>query len=97
MDGQMIKIPLKLDSNNASALYILLDIALRSLSNEKGALESIQKGETKSELTPEKIKELLDHVELLVEEGKKLAIEVGAIVDELEPDEPEFQPFIKSP
>ena len=94
----MRTIPLKLDANKASALYLLIDIALSSLSAEKIALESIQKGEQQSELTPEKVKELIEHVEVLSAEGKSLAIETGAIVDELdEDDETEFQPFIKTP
>lgn len=93
----MISIHLKLDANKASALYLLIDIALSSLNAEKLALESIQKGEQQSELTPEKVKELIEHVDVLTKEGKEMSIEVGAIVDELGDDEEEFQPFIKSP
>lgn len=95
----MSSIPLKLDASKASALYLLIDIALSSLRAEKIALENIQNGEQKSELTLEKVKELIEHVDVLIEEGKLLAIEAGAIVDELTDDDdgPEFQPFIKSP
>lgn len=93
----MRTIPLKLDSDKASALYLLIDIALRSLSLEKGTLESIQKGEQQSELTAEKVTELLEHVDELSEEGKKLALEIGALVDELDDSDEPFIPVIKSP
>ena len=92
----MRTIPIKLDVNKASALYLLIDIALRSLSAEKLALENIQKGEQQSEYDPIKIGELLEHVDQLSEEGKKLSLEIGALVDELEDDDEPFIPVIKT-
>lgn len=91
----MRTIPIKLDADKASALFLLIDIALRSLSAEKIALGNLQATPT-TEMPIEKSKELLEHLDLLFEEGKKLSIEIGALVDELGEDDEPFIPVIKT-
>lgn len=94
----MRTLPLNVDADKASALFLLIDIALRSLSAEKDALEDMKiTPDAREELSKEKINELIEHVNVLSEAGKELSIEVGAIVDELGDDEKEFIPVVKSP
>lgn len=94
----MRTIPLQLDADKASALYILVDIAIRSLSAEKETLQAIENKQLSSDIPPEEIPQLKDKLDILITEAKDLSLEIGALVDEIAPDEEDhFEPVIRTP
>ena len=88
----MKTIPLNLDLQTASALYILLDTSIASLSAEKIAVEELK---TKQQEKPSKedLEELSNHLDAIIESGKELASDVAEIIEMFGDEKPEFKPF----
>ena len=86
-------IPLNLDLQSASALYILIDNAVNSLSAEQDVIAALKLDPTKTNLTMDELNELGESIDSVIESGKQLSLDVGAIIDELDDDE-DFKPFV---
>jgi hypothetical protein len=92
----MRTIPLNLEEHSASALYILLDTALSSLTKEQAAVEALkQLPQDKRNITDAELLEMENSLASVLDTGKIIISDVAAIIDELD-KEPEFKPFIKS-
>ena len=94
MDG---KIALNLDEQEASALYMLLDTALSSLIAQQAALgfminKQIPVSEEFKNLDLDELSRSLD---VLIKDGKNLAVSTGTLVLEFDKAKKPFEPFVK--
>ena len=94
MDG---KIALNLDEQEASALYMLLDTALSSLIAQQAALgfminKQIPVSEEFKNLDLDELSRSLD---VLIKDGKNLAVSTGKLVLEFDKAKKPFEPFVK--
>lgn len=92
----MQSIPLNLDLETASALYILIDTSINSLSAEKVAVETLIRGFKNPDpntLSLEQLRELDSNLTELISAAKTIGTDVAEIISMFDDEQTEFKPF----